>query len=173
MLPATLIVPVETDTAPNLEPFAPVIERLPAFNVPAPTATELSELLAGAPVETVPETLSVFVPLNVTPMFAFPFALSVNEAIALAGDTSKVTASSKAITTVSPEKVCPGYVEQLLPALLQVPLVLQLPLPVDVNVQAAKGAIGSALFGSIAGSVRALFSAVVTPRKSAIESIKA
>ena len=122
---------------------------------------------------TAPETVSAFVELNVTPLFP-EVSLRVSDAIELAGDTSRVITSPVAIMTVSPPNVCPGYDEHAVPTAFQEPAVLQFPVlaTLDVKVHAKNGAIGSAKFVSVACSVWALVS-VVTPKNSAIESIKA
>ena len=87
ILPRLLMVPVDSVTWAILAPLLPVIEILPAVNVPAPTAIALVELLLLLN-ETAPETTSEFVLLKVTPP---ALSLRVNDVIAFAGETPRVT----------------------------------------------------------------------------------
>jgi hypothetical protein len=140
--PVTVTVPVEIVISCLVVPPLLVKAMLPAFKVPAPTASVLTLGLFALGMVTAPETLRVIPELMLTVvLLPFPDG-KVRDAMALVGDTFTVTVWPLEMTTASEfPAVLPGYAVpeagQPAPAIVQVPFVPQLPVPADVNVQAA------------------------------------
>lgn len=102
MLPVVVIVPVEIDNRQyRVDELPPAIAILPAFMDPVPTEmVVLTLLVADNTVVIAPETLSVFVPLIVIPLFAVGTFIVMLPTFNVFAST--VTITPELIVTASP-----------------------------------------------------------------------
>ena len=108
----------------------PVTFTMPVLNVSWPTRWEL----LPPPMDMLP-VFNVYVPIATVLKTLLPGAVMVKLAIEFAGETFNVTVNPPEITTMSPEKLAPGYDPQPEPLLVVHMAAFQFPLLFDVKVQ--------------------------------------